>query len=310
MGYTFIAGFLIFLILIRAALTFSLRGPYERIISRPALRITWSAALLLTLGVLLLPSYSLVENFSSPFSEPFQSFYGFILYMLPVLALIMASLLLSFVLGGVQAQPTAPDGWRAATSLILSSVLLASSFYNLYWQFVWDQTTDSFYVLLLPVPVIAAFIAGLFLTRPLQSSRKWYGFGYSLLLVAALVTTFSIALRVDYYRLTEARAAQVSQAIERYYARAGHYPARLAELVPGTRLSLPKPVIMTGQDWCYQSGDHYYRLGYVSRDHWSIPYLYIHQYRQAGTIPDIPALCNEETRALISRTQFLRVVGE
>jgi hypothetical protein len=302
--------FLAILILIRAALTFSLRDSSDRIISKRALPIAWGAALLLTLGVLLLPSYSLVENFSSPFSEPFQSLYGFMLYMLPVLAFIMASLLLALVLAGVQAQPTAPGGWRAATSLALSGMLLAASFYNLYWQFVWDQTTDSFYILLLPIPVIAAFIAGLIFTRPLRGSRKWYGFGSSMLLVAALFTTFSLALRVDYYRLTEVRAGQVSQAIERYYEREGHYPATLAQLVPLTRLSLPGPVIIPGQDWCYQSGEGYYRLGYVSRDHWSIPYLYIRQYRQAGTIPDIPALCKEETQALISRTQFLRVVEE
>jgi hypothetical protein len=62
--------------------------------------------------------------------------------------------------GGRAGTAIAPGGWQAITSLILSGVLLASSFYNLYWQFVWDQTTDGFYVLLLTVPVIAVIMAG------------------------------------------------------------------------------------------------------------------------------------------------------
>jgi hypothetical protein len=304
-------GLLIFLtivIIMRVALIFSLRDSHEPIISTHALPITWGVALLLSLGVLLLPSYSQAENFSNPFSEPLHSFYGFILYMQPMLALIMASLLLAFVLASVQAQPSAPGGWQAVTSLILSGVLIASSFYNLYWQFVWDQTGDSFSVLLLPVPVIAAFIAGLILSRPLQGRRKWFGFGYSLLLVAALFITFSVAIRVDYHQLTETRAGQVSQAIERYYVRQGHYPATLAQLVPVTRLLLPGPVIIPGQDWCYQSGEGYYRLGYVSRNHWSSPYLYIRTYQQAGVVPEIPALCADETEAMIARSRVYSVV--
>jgi hypothetical protein len=306
-------GLLIFLaivILMRVALTFSLRDPHDPIISTRALPITWGDALLLTLGVLLLPSYSQTENFSSPFSEPLQTINGFILYMQPMLALILAGLLLAFMLASVQAQPSARCGWQAVTSLIFSGVLLASTFYNLYWQFVWDQTTDGFYVGLLPIPVIAAFIAGLILARPLQGNRKWYGFGYSLLLVAALFITFSVAIRVDYHRLTEARAGRVSQAIERYYARQGHYPATLTQLVPVTRLLLPGPVIIPGQDWCYQSGEGYYRLGYVTRDNWSSPYLYIRTYQQAGAVPDIPALCADETEAMIARSRILRVIGE
>jgi hypothetical protein len=305
-----LAIFLVLIILLQVALIFRLRISSGVIIRKPALHITWGVALLLMLGVLLLPSYPHGEKFASPFSEPLRSFSYFLLYMQPMLALIIASLLLAFGLASVQAQPTAPGGWRAATSLALSGVLLASSFYNLYWQFVWDQTTDSLLVLLLPVPIIIALYGGLILSGPLQGSRKWYGFGYALLLVAVLVTAYSVAIRVDYKRLTEARAGQVSQTIERYYARQGHYPATLSQLVPWTRLSLPHPVIMTGQDWCYQSGEGYYRLGYVDRDHWSSPYLYIRTYQQAGTVPENPVLCDEETKAIMARSSVYSVVDE
>jgi hypothetical protein len=319
-------GLLIFLtivILIRVALTFSLLDSSDRIISRRALHITWGTALLLTLGMLLLPRYTLFPDHTNPFFlDPFYSIYAFftrylstyaffIRYLLPQLAWILASLLLSFGLAGGQLQPTAPGGWRAIASLALGAILLLYSFYDLYWLFVWDQTGDAVYQMLLPVSVVAVILAGAPFTIALQGKQKWYGLAFAaLLLGAALFTTFSLALRVDYYRLTEARAGQVSQAIERYYARAGHYPATLVQLVPVTRLSLPGPVIIPGQDWCYQSGEGYYRLGYVSRDNWSSPYLYIRTYQQAGVVPEIPALCADETEALIARIRILRVIGE
>jgi hypothetical protein len=296
------------LILLILAVSVSLKTPPLAISSR-ALHLSWIAALLLTLGILLLPSYPLVPDHTNPYHpDPFYRLYASTRYLLPLLAWLPASLLLSFGLAGMQSLPAAPGGWRAAASLALSAILLIYSIYDLYLQFVWYQTADSVYVGLLLVPIIAAFIAGLIFTHPLEGSKKWYGFGYSVFLVAALFTAFSIAIRVDYHQLTETRAGQVSRAIERYYAREGHYPTTLTQLVPWTRLSLPGPVIISGQDWCYQSGEGYYRLGYVSRDNWSSPYLHIRTYQQAGAVPEIPALCADETEAIMARSRVYSVV--
>jgi hypothetical protein len=309
MGLLSLFAILIPVLLILAAL-FSLRYRLWPVFNRRALVPVWGAALLITLGVLLLPSYRLVENFTSPFAEPFHSMFAFTIYLLPLLAWLLASVLLAYGVAGMRAQANAPGGWQAITSLILSVLLFASSFYNLYWQFVWDQTTDGFYVLLLAAPIITVMMAGVLLTSTLQGREQWYGLAYTLFLGAALFTTFSLAIRVDYHQLTEARAGWVSQAIERYYVREGHYPATLTQLVPVARLLLPGPVIIPGQDWCYQSGEGYYRLGYVSRNNWSSPYLYIRTYQQVGAVPEIPTLCAEETEAMIARSRFLRVIGE
>lgn len=298
------------LTLLILAVSVSLKTP-PLTISRRALHLSWIVALLLTLGVLLLPSYPLVPDHTNPyFLDPFYRIYASTRYLLPLLAWILASLLLSFVLAGVQSLPAAPGGWRAIVSLALSAILLIYSFQDLYWHFVWDQTADSIYVGLLIAPIITAFFAGLIFTHPLEGSKKWYGFGYSVLLVAVLFTAFSLAIRVDHQQLTKAHASQVSRAIERYYAREGHYPSTLSQLVPWTRLSLPKPVVISGQNWCYQSGEGYYRLGYVSRDNWSSPYLYIRTYQQAGAVPDTPALCADETEAMMARSRIYSVVEE
>jgi hypothetical protein len=109
------------------------------------------------------------------------------------------------------------------------------------------------------------------------------------------------AQRVDFRQLTEKRAELANQAIETYYLREGRYPQDLQQLTPGYVLSLPEPVIIYGQDWCYDGGDDYYRLGYVYREHWSDPRLTGRIYRTKGEVPDLPRMCEREVVALQER---------
>jgi hypothetical protein len=196
----------------------------------------------------------------------------------------------------------------ALASLILSGLLYGSSFYNLYWQFLWDSTTDSWELFLLIGPFTAVLVSGVLLSETLRGREKLYGLLYTVLLAAVVLTVYTQAKQIDYRQLTESHAAQVSRAIERYYAREGRYPQNLRRLVPWTMLSLPKPVIITGQDWCYQSGDGYYRLGYVARDHWSSPYLSVQVYKSIGTVPDLPELCEAEIEAMIASDPIFSVI--
>jgi hypothetical protein len=76
-----------------------------------------------------------------------------------------------------------------------------------------------------------------------------------------IVAVSARAQRVDHHQLTGERAGRTSQAIETYYARKGSYPQDLWQLTPWYVLSLPGLVIIYGQDWCYDGGDDYYRLG-------------------------------------------------
>jgi len=135
---------------------------------------------------------------------------------------------------------------------------------------------------------------------------KWAGFLYSLLIPALMIAVSARAQRVDFRQLTEERAERVTQAIETYYAREGHYPQDLRQLVPRYVLSLPGPVIIYGQDWCYDGGEDYYRLGYVYREHWSDPDLHGRIYRTKGETLDLPGICAEEIAALENRYPAFR----
>jgi hypothetical protein len=120
-----------------------------------------------------------------------------------------------------------------------------------------------------------------------------------------MIAVSARAQRVDFRQLTEERAERVTQAIETYHAREGHYPQDLRQLTPWYVLSLPGPVIIYGQDWCYDGGEDYYRLGYVYREHWSDPRL-IGRIYKTKEAPDLPGICAEEIAALEERYPFFR----
>jgi hypothetical protein len=189
---------------------------------------------------------------------------------------------------------------------VVSAVLLAKTLHHLYWFTVWDNTYDSLGYLLLLVPVPAALFSGVTLSITLSGRMKWTGFLYSLLILGLMIGVSARAQRVDFRQLTEERAERVTQAIETYHAREGHYPQDLRQLTPWYVLSLPGPVIIYGQDWCYDGGEDYYRLGYVYREHWSDPRLIGRIYKTKGEAPDLPGICAEEIAALEERYPFFR----
>jgi len=179
--------------------------------------------------------------------------------------------------------------------------LLAKTLHNLYWLMFWDNTGDSFGYYWLVVPVLAALFSGATLSIARPGRTKLAGYLYSLLISALRIAGSARAQRVDFRQLTEERAGRVSQALESYYAREGRYPQDLRQLTPGYVLSLPGPVIIYGQDWCYDGGDDYYRLGYVYREHWSDPRLTGRIYKTKGEVPDLPRMCEREVVALQER---------
>jgi len=235
-------------------------------------------------------------------------------FLILSLALVVAALLLSSGLnlykawrqakvaesGGSQA-PVKQDGRSAAASLGLSALLLVKALHNLYWLTVWDNTYDPLGYLWLVFPILAALCAGVFLFIALPDRVKPAGYFYSLLVLALLIGVSARAQRVDFRQLTEERAGRVSQAVESYYAQERRYPQDLRPLTPWYALSLPGPVIIYGQAWCYDSGDDYYRLGYVYSEHWSDPRLSGRVYKAKGEVPDLQPLCKEEIAAIQER---------
>jgi hypothetical protein len=275
----------------------------------------WTYAGIFILPVLSLPASVLVKIFPTSLGPPFEGPMAIMLLLILSIALGIAALLLCSGLnlyqewqnagavedGGSQAQRK-QAGRAAAVVLVLSALLLVKALHNFYWFMVWDTTYDSLEYLWLPIiPIPAVLFSSVALSIALPGRTKLAGFLYSLLIPALMIAVSARAQRVDFRQLTEERAERISQAIETYYAREGHYPQDLRQLTPWYVLSLPGPVIIYGQDWCYEGGDDYYRLGYVYREHWSSPYLTGRIYKTKGKAPDLPRMCEEEVVALQKR---------
>lgn len=195
---------------------------------------------------------------------------------------------------------------RARTSsLLLGALLILKTFFTLYDLTIWDSTYDSLDYFALFFPILAVLLSGLTLLIALPSRTKWAGVVYLLLLPILMIWVSTLAQQVDFRALTSQRAERVVQAIESFYAREGRYPESLSDLTPRFMLALPEPVIIYGQNWCYESGDGYYRLGYVDREHWSDPRLIGRIYKAEGQTSEQSLMCEAEIAALQQADPFI-----
>jgi len=134
-----------------------------------------------------------------------------------------------------------------------------------------------------------------------KHSRR-VGIAASALFLAAVIAVIHLAMRIDFRQVTEIRAAQVSQALERRFIAVGSYPHALEELEPWYLWAVPEPTIIYGLDWCYEGGEDYFHLGYVTREHWSSPKLIVRSYNSTGTLPYQHLDCSAQIAALDART--------
>jgi len=231
-----------------------------------------------------------------------------ILFFWPSLALVGSALLLHIGLSHSLAKEDSipSDGgnpfWArinqpknlTVVSLALSAILLIKTLHSLYWLTAWDAAGDSIDFFLLIMPTFATMISGFMLFLTLPEKFKIAGIGY-IVLVPLIMGAVSISAQgYDYRQVTTNRAERIARKIELYYKREGSYPEALSQLSPWYILSLPKPMIIYGQDWCYEGRDDYYRLGYIDREHWSDPRLIGRVYKSVGDIPDIQKICFRE----------------
>jgi len=279
----------------------------------------WIYTGLFILAGLFLPTAILVGYSLDPLPQTFRSIAQLGLFLLPSLALVAAAMLLNSGLNlyyerrnacqvAGEGSPTQPKqaGRMAALCFLLSALLIAKILHNQYWLLVWDNSYDSIEYLWLPVPVLAAYISGLLLTIAQPGWRKLAGL-YALLLPALLIAVSLRGMGVDFRLFTQERAGRVSQAIDAYQTREGRYPQDLRQLTPRYLLSLPGPVLLYGQGWCYDGGEDYYRLGAVDRDHWSSPELFGHLYAAQGEVSQLPPICEAEIAALKKSYEFFNL---
>jgi hypothetical protein len=265
----------------------------------------WTVAGLLILAGLLYPTSGLMGGLPTPI--------GIAVFLLPEAALVVSGMLVAsavrlrfpsgerYLHAGVSAPALRADDTRSIIAwLVLAGLLLAKTLHNLYWLTMWDNTYDPLGYFWLAAPLIAVWSTGIVMSISLPGRRKLAA-GYAVLVVALLIGVSSRAQSVDFRALTEDRAARIVAAIEAYRAQAGTYPASLDELTPRYAFTLPGPMILYGQGWCYNSGEGYYRLGYVNREHWSAPRLSGRLAGAGGDAGEPSALCATEIAALKAR---------
>ena len=271
---------------------------------------------LLVLAGLCVPTTLLMKNAGSTLSLG-ETIGKVVIFLWPSIGLTISAVLLysGFKLLAVEMNPAAAGGAGspaaqkntgrlAVACFTVSGLLILKTLHNLYWLTAWDATYDPLGYIWIVVPVLVAAFSGVLLLINLSRRTVWAGLGYLVLVPGLLIAVSTFAQRVDFRQLTETRGGQVSQRVEAYYAREGRYPQELRQVKPWYATSLPGPFIIYGQDWCYEAGEDYYRLGYVYREHWSSPELIRRTYKTAGESPDPEGICAEEIAGLIRRESF------
>jgi hypothetical protein len=183
----------------------------------------------------------------------------------------------------------------------LAAILLGYLAYTVLWASIWDQTSDGLGGVMFAMwASLAAIAAGMVMGI---NAPKWYrsaGLVFSALVPVLMFGAFRYGWDVSYHAITEGRASRIQHAIESYYEENERYPKELGELIPNHLLWIPEPVILRGEDWCYQGDRDYYRLGTFKREFFSTP-LSLHIYASAGGVPETGWSCEERLPEMKAR---------
>ncbi|NMC79425.1 MAG: hypothetical protein GYA59_08700 [Chloroflexi bacterium] len=210
-----------------------------------------------------------------------------------ILALLAILLGAALVYAGLRGE--APLNWKdLGGRLGLAALLVGSSAYMVFWDGIWSAVRARAFEDHLPfTSFLLSLIAGVLLTASLRGWRRLAGPLYVVVVTAVATLALVWGWHVSAFTLTERRAVRLEQAVTRFQQENGHYPASLGELTPRYLLYLPPPVVTRQGGWCYQGGDDYFRLGYVSGTFTYFRADYRAQvYAQRGELPQEPWNCD------------------
>jgi len=234
-----------------------------------------------------------------------------VLFIFPSLVVILAAVLISSSLGIFQ-KTSSPSGedkpardtpsWRKILFFSLAVLLLFTLAYVIYWEAIWDQTSDGLGGIWLAYQAsLAAVLCGAVMGVKARSWFRSAGFIFALLTPVLLLGAFRMGWNADYQGLSNLRAGKIAAALTRYQIREGHYPDRLEELVPGYLLRVPSQVILRQEDWCYQGGGNAYVLAAYWRKYFSNP-LEVRVYASNGClVSSLVQACQSRLPALKQR---------
>jgi hypothetical protein len=180
----------------------------------------------------------------------------------------------------------------------LAFILLFYLAYTIFWGSVWDHTNDGLFGLMISsLAGLIAIGAGMVMMVTLRGKSRLAGLLFALVVPIMLFQAFNAGWRVSYHEITERRAEGIALALERFHAREGYYPESLDALMPRDLLLIQQPVILAGEEWCYESGRDYYRLAAFYREFFSAP-VSLRLYQSSRETPASPMLCEERLAAM------------
>jgi len=245
--------------------------------------LTFATVILTTGGWLYIPS---VE-------APGASFTALQIFM--VIAMLITILMPAGLLYAILRSSSPIKKSHLIWSLVFITILLAGMVYQVVWDGIWSSAHARAFEDHLPfIQFMLSLAAGIFLALTLRGWRRLVGPLYFVLVTAVAVVALSQGWKLSAFEMTERRAAVVNDAVVSYYQENGVYPDELSELSPRYVPYVFPPVVVRTGGWCYQSGDEFYRLGYISGDFTYFDSDFrVETYAQAGDLPAGSWACDE-----------------
>jgi hypothetical protein len=189
----------------------------------------------------------------------------------------------------------------------LAGLLVLAAAYGVFWEAFWASARARAYEDHLPfIQFLLVLMSGALLAVFLSGRRRWVGLAYTLLVPVCLFIAFHWGWNTSPARLTEARGAKITAALQKYHDRNGSYPERLEALTPGLLLRIAPPVgNLQGERWCYESTTAGYRLGYVLGEFTYFdlqPKLSVQVFTQAGGLSGPFTDCDQQLQKIKSQT--------
>jgi hypothetical protein len=231
-----------------------------------------------------------------------------LMFVSPAATVPLAAVLIVTGLRSIPQSRMAAAGMRALRPwlpviLRLGLVLLLLGYYayTIVWLSIWDHTSDGIGGVWLSMQAqLIAIGAGMLMALSTAGKRRVAGLLFAVLVPLLMAQANQWGWDVSYHVLTEGRAARIRSAVESFQAREGRYPQALGELMPRDLWLIERPVILRGEDWCYEGGRDFYQLAAIYREFFSSP-LSIHVYASAGQSPAVGWECDARLSALQAR---------
>lgn len=210
------------------------------------------------------------------------------LFVWPIVAVVLVARLVYTSIDNAR-----PSNWLATVIRLAVAVLLLLVIGDqIVTETVWVRAEDSLSVMPI-ILFIVATAAAMLLAWAVTGWRRLAALGFVLLVTLTVSYASNLGWRLSPTFSTEARAEKIERAIHRYYERQGHYPSRLANLMPFYLWRIPQPMIFRDQTWCYEGGDDYYRLGYVHQPGFGWHDISIRIHDAVGEPPEPSWPCND-----------------